>query len=202
MADHATPRRPAQPRLDIVGTGGDGYKTVNVSTMSAIVLAAMGIPLVKHGNRASTSQSGSADVIEALGGQPGTSIPSACVLSSRRWASPSSSPTRCIPSMRFAAPRAPRPRLPDAFNVLGPLTNPAKVRACAVGSAKEDNARLMAGVYASRGCSALVFRGATTGLGRADDRGHEPGLDRVGWPGDAHRFRRARRARHGSGRDR
>ena len=53
---------------------------------------------------------------------------------------------------------------PTAFNVLGPLTNPAKVRACAVGSANEDNARLMAGVYASRGCSALVFRGATTGL--------------------------------------
>ena len=66
--------------------------------------------------------------------------------------------------MRFAAPVRRALGFPTAFNVLGPLTNPAKVRACAVGSAKEDNARLMAGVYASRGCSALVFRGASTGL--------------------------------------
>ena len=65
MADHATPVDLPSRALDIVGTGGDGYKTVNVSTMSAILLAAMGIPLVKHGNRASTSKSGSADVIEA-----------------------------------------------------------------------------------------------------------------------------------------
>ena len=67
MQDHAQRVDLPSRALDIVGTGGDGYKTVNISTMSAIVLAAMGIPLVKHGNRASTSKSGSADVIEALG---------------------------------------------------------------------------------------------------------------------------------------
>jgi len=68
------------------------------------------------------------------------------------------------PSMRFAAPVRRALGFPTAFNVLGPLTNPAKVQACAIGAAKEENARLMAGVYASRGLSALVLRGATTGL--------------------------------------
>ena len=106
------------------------------------------------------------------------------------------------PSMRFAAPVRRALGFPTAFNVLGPLTNPAKVRACAVGSAKEDNARLMAGVYASRGCSALVFRGATTGLDELTTADTNQVWIGVGWPGDAHRFRCARRARHGSGRDR
>ena len=131
--------------------------------MSAIVAASMGIPLVKHGNRASTSKSGSADVIEALGvnldvepadlrrifDQVGIAFLFA---------------NKMHPSMRFAAPVRRALGFPTAFNVLGPLTNPAKVQACAIGAAKEENARLMAGVYASRGLSALVLRGATTGL--------------------------------------
>ena len=68
------------------------------------------------------------------------------------------------PSMRFAAPVRRALGFPTAFNVLGPLTNPARVQACAIGESREENARLMAGVYASRGLSALVFRGANTGL--------------------------------------
>ncbi len=163
MQDHAASVDLPSRALDIVGTGGDGYKTVNISTMSAIVAASMGIPLVKHGNRASTSKSGSADVIEALGvnldvepadlrrifDQVGIAFLFA---------------NKMHPSMRFAAPVRRALGFPTAFNVLGPLTNPAKVQACAIGAAKEDNARLMAGVYASRGLSALVLRGATTGL--------------------------------------
>ena len=101
MADHATPVDLPGRALDIVGTGGDGYKTVNVSTMSAIVLAAMGSPR-QHGNRASTSKSGSADVIErSVSTLTSTRMPYAA--SSMRWASPSSSPTRCIP--RCVSPR-------------------------------------------------------------------------------------------------
>ena len=163
MQDHAASVDLPSRALDIVGTGGDGYKTVNISTMSAIVAASMGIPLVKHGNRASTSKSGSADVIEALGvnldvepadlrrifDQVGIAFLFA---------------NKMHPSMRFAAPVRRVLGFPTAFNVLGPLTNPAKVQACAIGAAKEENARLMAGVYASRGLSALVLRGATTGL--------------------------------------
>lgn len=163
MQDHAASVDLPSRALDIVGTGGDGYKTVNISTMSAIVASSMGIPLVKHGNRASTSKSGSADVIEALGvnldvepadlrrifDQVGIAFLFA---------------NKMHPSMRFAAPVRRALGFPTAFNVLGPLTNPAKVQACAIGAAKEENARLMAGVYASRGLSALVLRGATTGL--------------------------------------
>ena len=163
MQDHAASVDLPSRALDIVGTGGDGYKTVNISTMSAIVAASMGIPLVKHGNRAATSKSGSADVIEALGvnldvepadlrrifDQVGIAFLFA---------------NKMHPSMRFAAPVRRALGFPTAFNVLGPLTNPAKVQACAIGSAREENARLMAGVYASRGLSALVLRGVTTGL--------------------------------------
>lgn len=163
MQDHAASVDLPSRALDIVGTGGDGYKTVNISTMSAIVAASMGIPLVKHGNRAATSKSGSADVIEALGvnldvepadlrrifDQVGIAFLFA---------------NKMHPSMRFAAPVRRALGFPTAFNVLGPLTNPAKVQACAIGSAREENARPMAGVYASRGLSALVLRGATTGL--------------------------------------
>ena len=163
MQDHAAHVELPSRALDIVGTGGDGYKTVNISTMSAIVLAAMGIPLVKHGNRASTSKSGSADVIEALGvnldldadalRRVFDEVGIAFLFANKMH-----------PSMRFAAPVRRSLGFPTAFNVLGPLTNPARVQACAIGASREENARLMAGVYASRGLSALVFRGVNTGL--------------------------------------
>ena len=163
MQDHAAHVDLPSHALDIVGTGGDGYKTVNISTMSAIVLAAMGIPLVKHGNRASTSKSGSADVIEALGvnldldadalRRVFDEVGIAFLFANKMH-----------PSMRFAAPVRRALGFPTAFNVLGPLTNPARVQACAIGASREENARVMAGVYASRGLSALVFRGTNSGL--------------------------------------
>ena len=125
MQDHAAHVDLPSRALDIVGTGGDGYKTVNISTMSAIVLAAMGIPLVKHGNRASTSKSGSADVIEALGvnldldadalRRVFDEVGIAFLFANKMH-----------PSMRFAAPVRRALGFPTAFNVLGPLTNPAR----------------------------------------------------------------------------
>ncbi len=163
MQDHAQRVDLPSRALDIVGTGGDGYKTVNISTMSAIVLAAMGIPLVKHGNRASTSKSGSVDVIEALGVNLDVEVDQLRSIFDEVGIAFLFA-NKMHPSMRFAAPVRRALGFPTAFNVLGPLTNPAKVQACAIGAAKEENARLMAGVYASRGLSALVFRGATTGL--------------------------------------
>ena len=163
MQDHAAHVDLPSRALDIVGTGGDGYKTVNISTMSAIVLAAMGIPLVKHGNRAATSKSGSADVIEALGVNLDLDADALRRIFDEVGIAFLFA-NKMHPSMRFAAPVRRALGFPTAFNVLGPLTNPARVQACAIGASREENARLMAGVYASRGLSALVFRGANTGL--------------------------------------
>ena len=163
MQDHALAVDLPSRSLDVVGTGGDGFGTVNISTMSAIALAAAGIPIVKHGNRASTSKSGSADVLEAMG-------VSLDVDSARqreifdRIGIAFLFANKVHPSMRFAAPVRRALGFPTAFNVLGPLTNPARVQACAIGAAAEASARLMAGVYASRGLSAIVFRGRDTGL--------------------------------------
>lgn len=144
--------------LDIVGTGGDRQNTVNISTMAALVAAGAGARVVKHGNRAASSSSGSADVIGALG--------------VRLDLEPDVLPavleqvglTFCFanvfhPSMRFAAPVRSQLRIATAFNFMGPLTNPADPAASAIGCADERMAPIMAGVLASRGKSALVFRG-------------------------------------------
>lgn len=163
MQDHALAVDLPSRSLDVVGTGGDGFGTVNISTMSAIALAAAGIPIVKHGNRASTSKSGSADVLEAMG----VSLDVDAVRQREifdRIGIAFLFANKVHPSMRFAAPVRRALGFPTAFNVLGPLTNPARVQACAIGAAAEASARLMAGVYASRGLSAIVFRGRDTGL--------------------------------------
>ena len=163
MQDHAESVDVADQVLDIVGTGGDRAHTVNISTMSAIVLAGAGVPVVKHGNRASTSASGSADVLEALGlnldlapqevGEVFEEVGITFLFANKFH-----------PSMRFAAGVRRQLPFPTVFNVLGPLTNPARPAASAVGVAQEANAPLMAGVFAERGTSALVFRGHERGL--------------------------------------
>ncbi|AKT52053.1 anthranilate phosphoribosyltransferase [Arsenicicoccus sp. oral taxon 190] len=144
--------------LDIVGTGGDRANTVNISTMSALVVAGAGVRVVKHGNRASSSRSGSADVLEALG--VSLTLPPEAVAEVAHEAGI----TFCFanafhPSMANAA--VPRRELGvgTAFNFLGPLTNPARPTFAAVGCADARMAPLMAGVFAGRGARAAVFRG-------------------------------------------
>ncbi|MDX2357400.1 anthranilate phosphoribosyltransferase [Dietzia sp. PP-33] len=148
----------SRPCVDIVGTGGDRQGTVNISTMSALVVSACGVPVVKHGNRAASSKSGGADVLEALG--------VAIDLGPEEVA-------RCVeevgvafcfapvfhPALRFAA--APRREIgiPTVFNILGPLTNPAAPTANLIGCAFEHLLTVMAEVFALRGRSALVVRG-------------------------------------------
>jgi anthranilate phosphoribosyltransferase len=144
--------------LDLVGTGGDRHHTVNISTMAAVVVAGAGVRVVKHGNRAASSSSGSADVLEALGvrlDQPAERV--------ARIAHEVGI-TFCFagmfhPSMRHAATARRDLGVATAFNFLGPLTNPAQPQATAVGCADARMAPLMAGVFASRGTAALVFRG-------------------------------------------
>ncbi|MDH6110062.1 anthranilate phosphoribosyltransferase [Kitasatospora sp. MAP12-15] len=158
MYAHAEPLHIPGPAVDIVGTGGDRAKTVNISTMSAIVAAAAGAKVVKHGNRAASSASGSSDVLERLGIR--------LDLGARRVAEIAEEVglTFCFaakfhPAMRHAAPARRDLGVPTAFNILGPLTNPAKVTAHAVGCFDTRLAALIAGVLARRGSSALVFRG-------------------------------------------
>ncbi|MET8541815.1 anthranilate phosphoribosyltransferase [Kitasatospora sp. NPDC004799] len=158
MYAHAEPLDIPGPAVDIVGTGGDRAKTVNISTMSAIVAAAAGAKVVKHGNRSASSASGSSDVLEKLG--------VALDLSARRVAEVAEEVglTFCFaakfhPSMRHAATARRDLGVPTAFNILGPLTNPAKVTAHAIGCFDTRLAGLIAGVLARRGATALVFRG-------------------------------------------
>ena len=149
--------------VDIVGTGGDKANTVNISTMAALVIAATGLPVVKHGNRASTSACGSADLLEALGVD--LNLPSSQIIASFDVAGIAFLfANKFHPSMRHAARVRRDLGFPTAFNVLGPLTNPVQPVASVVGVAREDAAPLVAGVFAERGTSAFVFRGAKYGL--------------------------------------
>lgn len=158
MYEHANAIDVPGPTVDIVGTGGDRAKTVNISTMSSIVVAGTGAVVVKHGNRAASSASGASDVLEKLG--VNLQLPPARVAEVAREAGI----TFCFavnfhPSLRHVA--GPRRELgvPTTFNFLGPLTNPARVRAQATGVADPRMAPILAGVLAERGSSALVFRG-------------------------------------------
>ncbi|MDT5192378.1 MAG: anthranilate phosphoribosyltransferase, partial [Mycobacterium sp.] len=144
--------------VDVVGTGGDGANTVNLSTMASIVVAASGIPVVKHGNRAASSLSGGADTLEALGvridlGPDDVARSVAAVGIGFAFA------PQFHPSYRHAAVVRREIGVPTVFNLLGPLTNPAAPRAGLIGCAWGDLAEVMAGVFATRGSSVLVVHG-------------------------------------------
>ena len=158
MLEFAQPVHIAGPVIDVVGTGGDRSGTFNISTVAAIVVAAAGAAVAKHGNRAASSHCGSADVLEALGvridfGAEGVE--------------------RCIaetgigflfapvfhPSMAHAGPVRRELRVPTVFNFLGPLTNPSRPIAQAVGCSDARMLPLMAEVLARRGTRAMLFRG-------------------------------------------
>lgn len=144
--------------VDIVGTGGDGANTVNISTMASLVIRGAGIPVAKHGNRAVSSKSGSADVLEALGVR--LNLPVEGVQRVLDEAGISFCFAQVFhPSMKHGAVARAGLKLPTVFNVLGPITNPAGVRAHSVGVAFEEMAPVIAGVFADRGASAIVMRG-------------------------------------------
>ena len=158
MLAHASRIEVAGTTLDIVGTGGDRAHTVNISTMASLVAAASGVRIVKHGNRAASSASGSADVLEALG--INLTLPASVVAAVAEQVGI----TFCFaqhfhPAMRHAASARRDLGIGTAFNYLGPLTNPAQPTYAAVGVADARMAPLMAGVFAGRGKDAAVFRG-------------------------------------------
>ncbi|MEU8823743.1 anthranilate phosphoribosyltransferase [Streptomyces sp. NPDC048636] len=158
MYDHATVIEVPGDTVDIVGTGGDRARTVNISTMSALVVAGTGARVVKHGNRASSSASGASDVLEKLGVN--------LELTPRRVVEVAEEAgiTFCFavkfhPSLRHVAAARRELGIATTFNILGPLTNPARVRTQATGVADARMAPIVAGVLADRGSSALVVRG-------------------------------------------
>jgi anthranilate phosphoribosyltransferase len=144
--------------VDVVGTGGDGAHTVNISTMAALVIAGSGRPVVKHGNRAASSRCGAADVLEELG----VAIDLRAEGVARTVAEAGIG--FCFAQVFHAGLRhagAPRREIgvPTTFNFLGPMTNPAQPPAAAIGCSDPRMAALMAELLAGRGDSALVFRG-------------------------------------------
>src|SRR5690625_6033647 len=158
MLEHSVPIDVPDDVVDIVGTGGDRARTVNISTMSSLVVAGAGVPVVKHGNRDSSSASGSADVLERLGRRVGMSVP-AVEATFREVGITFCFANAFHPSMRHADVARRELAVSTAFNVLGPLTNPARPRATAIGVADRRIAPLVAGVLARRGTRGLVFRG-------------------------------------------
>ncbi|GAA4555643.1 anthranilate phosphoribosyltransferase [Planotetraspora kaengkrachanensis] len=158
MLDLATPLTVEGPVVDVVGTGGDRAHTVNVSTMAAVVAAAAGARVVKHGNRAASSLCGAADVLEHLGVtlNPPPEITARVAVEAGI--------AFCFapvyhPALRFVGPARKEIGVPTVFNFLGPLTNPARPAAQAIGVYDARMLPVIAGVFAERGVSALVFRG-------------------------------------------
>jgi anthranilate phosphoribosyltransferase len=158
MYEFAVPLEYDGRAVDIVGTGGDRAHTVNISTMAALVTAGAGVPVVKHGNRAASSSCGSADVLEGLGIP--LDLPGARVAEIAREVGV----TFCFAPVFHSALRhsaVPRRELgvPTTFNFLGPLANPSRPAAQAVGVADARMAGIIAGVLAKRGVDGFVFRG-------------------------------------------
>jgi anthranilate phosphoribosyltransferase len=159
MLANAAPLTVSGQYVDTCGTGGDRAATVNISTLAALVVRGAGAKVVKHGNRAASSACGSADLLEEFGVV--INLPPEAV-------------RRCVeaagigfcfapvfhPALRHAAAARGELGVPTFFNILGPLANPARPTAQAVGVADERLAGVMAGVLADRGTSALVFRGS------------------------------------------
>jgi anthranilate phosphoribosyltransferase len=163
MLEHAEPLVVEGDPVDVVGTGGDRLRSINVSTIAAFVVAGAGAPVCKHGNRAASSSVGTADVLEALGvavdlGPVGVAR---CVAEAgmgfcfaRRY----------HPAMRFAGPVRAELGVPTVFNFLGPLANPARVRHQLVGVSDRAMAPKMAGVLAATGSRRAMVVYADDGL--------------------------------------
>lgn len=157
--------------LDIVGTGGDPFGAVlNISSVASVIAAAAGVPVVKHGNRGASSASGASDVLSALGlnldiapervaevlDEVGITFAFAALFH---------------PGFRHAGPTRKELGIPTLFNILGPLCNPARPNASAVGVANLERVPLVVGVFQTRGATALVYRG-DDGIDKLTTTGH------------------------------
>jgi anthranilate phosphoribosyltransferase len=156
--------------VDIVGSGGDPIGVINVSSIAAIVVSAAGVPVIKHGNRAASSKSGANDVLTSLGinislepdrvarvfAEIGLTFVNAMVFH---------------PGFRNAGPVRQELAIPTIFNVLGPLCNPARPEANALGMSNPARIPLAVGLFQQRGATALVYRGED-GVDKITTTGH------------------------------
>ncbi|WP_418399735.1 anthranilate phosphoribosyltransferase [Bifidobacterium angulatum] len=156
MVSHAVPLNIEGETTDIVGTGGDGASTVNLSSMGAVIAAATGVKVVKHGNRAASSECGTADCFEELGlpldltAEQVARVGNECGIAFAF--------ARVFhPAMRFVGPIRAALGVPCVFNVLGPLTNPANPKHMAIGCANRAMSPIMAAVYAANGQAGMVY---------------------------------------------
>ena len=167
---HALPLPLPVRALDLVGTGGDGYKTVNISTMAAIVVAACGVPVAKHGNRAASSASGASDVLGALGIRldlDGDGV--ARVFDEVGFTFVFASAFH--PGFRHAAEARSALGVGTVFNFLGPLVHPSRPDANVIGVATPEAVPLITGVLQTRGATALVVR-SDDGMDELSTTGH------------------------------
>ena len=157
--------------LDIVGTGGDPYgAVVNVSSIASIVAAAAGVPVVKHGNRAASSSSGASDVLAALGVNVDVDTQGVADIFDKVGITFVFA-ALFHPGFRHAAGARKDIGIPTVFNILGPLCNPARPEASAVGVSNLGRVPQMAGVFRTRGATALVYRG-DDGIDKMTTTGH------------------------------
>ncbi|MBO1031175.1 anthranilate phosphoribosyltransferase [Tessaracoccus sp. SD287] len=159
MLARAVPLELDREAVDVVGSGGDRANTVNVSTMASMVAAAAGAKVIKHGNRAASSMCGTADCLEALGVALDVPLDKHAEILQTVGMTFLFAP-RFHSSLRYAATARKELGVQTTFNFLGPLSNPARPRAQAIGVANARMAELMAGVLARRDSRGLVFHGA------------------------------------------
>ncbi|WP_160977974.1 anthranilate phosphoribosyltransferase [Deinococcus xianganensis] len=175
MREHAV-RVNVQPRevlLDVVGTGGDGAHTFNISTTTAFVVAGAGVPVAKHGNRAASSRAGSADVLEALGVNL-DATPDVVADAVNTLGIGFMFARNYHPALRHAAPVRSELAARTVFNILGPLSNPAGATHLVVGVFKPELTRTLAEVLRLLGA-----RGATVVNGSGLDEFTVSGVNTV-----------------------
>lgn len=149
--------------IDVVGTGGDGANTINISTLTALVVAAAGIPVAKHGNRAASSACGSADVLEAAGATIDLDPAIAASMLHETSFTFMFAP-RYHPAMKNVAPVRRELGVRTIFNVLGPLTNPARATHQIVGVARESHLELLGEVLRALGLKGGAVVHAASGI--------------------------------------
>lgn len=155
---NATPISITERAVDTVGTGGDGAHTINISSTAAIVAAAAGARVVKHGSRAVSSKSGASDFYANLGIVHDLG-PAGVERTVRELGIGFCFAPVFHPAMKNAAPARRELGVPTVFNFLGPLANPARPKAAAIGVADDRIHLVMAQVMADKGCDGFVFRG-------------------------------------------